>query len=76
MSDDQTRKDAFRALMKILAADIAVIAVVIVVYLKTSSHVLFAAGAALWALIFGAMFYQWFRKYGAAMKRTDQQESD
>lgn len=66
--DAQKRKDAVRALINIALVEGAVLMTVVLIYLNTKNVTHLVSGVAASALIFGPMFFRWFKAHGEAMK--------
>lgn len=66
--DQERRKEAIRALINIALLESAVLITVALIYLRTSDITHLAGGVAASMLIFGPMFFRWFRAHGAALK--------
>ncbi|MHA7872344.1 MAG: hypothetical protein ACX939_08345 [Hyphococcus sp.] len=66
--DGQKRQEALRGLLNIALFEGVVLAVVVVVYVYTNNLVHLVGGVIGSTLIFGPMFWRWFREHGDAMK--------
>ncbi len=68
--EQQKRKDAIRALMNIALLEGAVLIAVVAVYLKTNNITHLVGGIVAATLIFGPMFFRWFKAHGEALNKS------
>ncbi|GJL95445.1 MAG: hypothetical protein DHS20C05_18500 [Hyphococcus sp.] len=68
--DDQKRKDAIKALVNIAMLEGFLLVAIVAVYLSTGSLTYLVGGLVGSSLIFGPMFFRWFKAHGAAMKAS------
>ena len=74
--DQERRKEAVRALINLALLESALLITVALIYLRTGEITHLAGGIAASMLIFGPMFFRWFRAHGAALKaKTNSIES-
>ncbi len=69
--DREKRKEAVRALINIALLEAAVLIAVVAYYLKTGELMHLIAGVIGSSLLFGPLFFRWFREHGAVMRRKD-----
>lgn len=66
--EEMQRREAIKALINIVVLEGFVLAAVVGVYLYTNNIVHLVGGVIGSTLLFGPMFYRWFRNHGAALQ--------
>lgn len=66
--DDIRRKDAVKGLITIALMEGVMLMAVIGAYFYTDDLTILIGGIVGTAIIFGPMFFRWFKEHGAAMK--------
>lgn len=74
--DQQKRKDAIRALINIAILEGAVLIAVAAFYMNTGDMTHLVGGIVASTLIFGPMFFRWFRAHGQAFKAKPNSAGD
>jgi hypothetical protein len=66
--EQQKRKDAIRALINIAILEGAVLIAVVAFYMNTGDITHLVGGVVASTLIFGPMFFRWFKAHGQTLK--------
>ena len=66
--DAENRKEVIRALLNIAALEGILLVAIVAIYLRTNNVVYLAGGIIASTLIFGPMFFRWFKAHGKALK--------